>query len=99
MIRISTASAEANALMGDRLEMKIGLNVFCETRENDDVELVKNIEESKPQRRRPGYVILWPEENEDAWQIGKRYAIPEAQVLACAEGGCIPEGKPLVLKI
>jgi len=99
MIRISAASAEANALMGDRLEMKIGLNVFCETRENDDVELVKNIEEGKPQRRRPGYVILWPEENEDTWQIGKRYAIPEAQVLACADGGCISEGKPLVLKI
>lgn len=99
MIRISVSSAEANALMSDRLEMKIGLSVFCETRESEDVELVRSISEGETVKRRPGYVIFWPEKGEDAWSIGRRYAIPEAQVQACADEGCIQPGSPLVLKI
>ncbi len=98
-IRISVVSAEANALMSDRLEMKIALNIFCETRETEDVELVRNMEEGAEQRRRPGYVILWPEEGEDAWSIGRRYAIPEALVQACAGESCVAPGKALVLRI
>lgn len=99
LIRISVTSAEANALMSDRLEMKIGLSVFCETRETEEVELVRSIEEAEPPKRRPGYVILWPEPGEDTWSIGRRYAIPEAQVVECAGEGCVASGKPLVLRI
>ena len=99
MIRIGVASAEANALMSDRLEMKIGLNLFCETREDEEVELVRSIEEGERVSRKPGYVIFWPEAGEDAWSIGRRYAIPEAQVLECTQEGCVAAGKPLVLRI
>ena len=99
MVRISVSSAEANALMSDRLEMKIGLNVSCETREYDDIEIAREIGEGESIRRRPGYVICWPEPAEDAWTIGRRYAIPESTVLENAENGEIQPGSPLVLRI
>ncbi|MBQ8506598.1 MAG: DUF3794 domain-containing protein [Clostridia bacterium] len=98
-IRLSVTSAEANALMSDRLEMKIGLNVFCETRVNSDIEIAREIEEGEAAERRPGYVIYWPEENEDAWAIGRRYAIAESIVRENAENGEVKAGKPLVLRI
>lgn len=97
-IRLSVTSAEANALMSDRLEMKIGLNVFCETRKNEEIELARTVAEGGEIERRPGYVICWPDAGDDAWSIGRRYAVPEEIVYAGAEGSLQP-GKPLVLRM
>lgn len=99
LIRIAVASAEANALMSDRLEMKIALQLFCESRSSDEVRLVRNIEEGEGVLKKPGYVIYWPENGDDAWSIGRRYAISEKQVQECAGEGRISAGKPLVLRI
>ena len=79
-ISIEVVSAEANALMSDRLEMKTTLNVCCETRLRGRATVVQDAAEGEPIRKRPGIVILWPCEGEDGWSIGKRYGVPVAGV-------------------
>jgi len=99
-IALEVTGAEANALMSDRLEMKTMLNVCCETRRRSQVTLVQEVKEADEIRRRSGMVILWPDEGESAWEIGKRYALPVDRVVG--EGDKkrrIEAGKPIVLKI
>lgn len=92
-LTVQVLAAEASALMGDRLDMKIQLGLRCETRNRQSVSLVTRVETGEPIARRPGIVIVWPEAGEDAWSIGRRYAIPAAQAAEAAPG------KPLVLKV
>ncbi len=97
-IHICVTGAEANALMGDRLEMKIGLNIFCETRLNEHLTLARELSEGEEISRRPGYVICWPSAQEDAWRLAKRYGVAEQSVLDSADG-TVEAGKPLVLRL
>ena len=93
LIDIQVLSAEANALMSDRLELKLQLSVACDTRRRERVELVEEIEEDEPIQRRAGIVIRWPEAGESQWDIAKRYAVPVASV------GEVEAGKPVVVKV
>lgn len=92
-VTVQCVSTEASALMGDRLDVKAQLGVFCETRSRDAVRIVTGIEQGAPICRRPGIVIVWPGEGEDAWRLGQRYAIPAARAAEARTG------KPLVLKM
>ena len=92
-LTVQTLAAEASALMGDRLDMKVQLGVRCETRDRLDVSLVTDVTEGAPLERRPGIVIVWPEPGEDAWTIARRYAIPAAQTAG------VTAGKAMVLKV
>lgn len=99
-IGLEVVSAEANALMSDRLEMKTMLNVCCETRRRAQVTVVQDVTEGEPIVKRPGIVILWPDSDENAWEIGKRYALPVERVTGEGEAKRkIEPGKPLVLKL
>ena len=93
LIDIQVVSAEANALMSDRLEMKLQLAVTCETRNREDVRVVEEIEEGEALQRRAGIVIRWPAAGESAWEIGKRYGVPADSV------GEVEAGAPVVLKV
>ncbi len=93
LIDIQVLSAEANALMSDRLEMKLQLSVTCETRQRTDVEIVTEIAEGAPVQRRPGIVINWPLPGETAWDLGKRYGIPADDV------GEVEAGQAVVMKV
>ena len=99
MVCIGVTSAEANALMSDRLEMKIGLNLCCERRVCEELTLVAAVEEGERVPRRPGYIVCWPESGEDAWDIGRRYGVPESAVLEGVAEGKLRSGQPLVLRI
>lgn len=92
-ISIQTVNAEANALMSDRLEMKIQLIICCETRKRESYEVIGSIEEGEEIRKKPGIIIYWPGEGENVWSIGKRYGIPADSVDA------VQNGKPVILKI
>lgn len=92
---ISVTSAEANALMSDRLEMKIGLNLDAQARIQQDFSIVNEISEGETVQKKPGYIICWPEAGEDAWTIGKRYAVAAAKL----GDGQVEAGKPLVIRI
>ena len=95
LIDIQVLSAEANALMSDRLEMKLQLSVTCETRRRERVSVVEEVEEDDdaPIRRRPGIVVAWPDAGETAWDIGKRYAVPVGQIEK------VEAGEPVVVKV
>lgn len=93
LVDIQVISAEGNALMSDRLEMKLQLAVTCETRVRQRVRVVEELEEDEPLQRRAGIVIRWPEAGETAWDIGKRYGVPADSV------GEVETGKPVVLKV
>ena len=93
LLAVRALSVEAGALMGDRLDLRAQLSVRCETRRRRLERSVTDVEEGEPLARRPGIVIVWPEAGEDAWSIGRRYAIPAARA-ADAQ----PD-KALVLKI
>ena len=93
LIDTQVLSAEANALMSDRLEMKLTLSIACETRRREAVTIVEDIGEGEPIRRRPGIVVRWPEPGETQWDIGKRYGVPAANV------GEVEAGKAVVVKV
>ena len=93
LIDLQVLSAEANALMSDRLEMKLQLSVTCQTRQRTQLEIVTELTEGAHVQRRPGIVVSWPLPSETAWDIGKRYGIPAVSV------GEIEAGKAVVLKV
>lgn len=93
---LGVISAEANALMSDRLEMKILLGIDCEDRRQQKLCFVSDITEGERGERRPCYVVCWPMEGEDAWSIAKRYGV---RADAVAPEGKIEPGEPLVLRI
>ena len=93
IVDIEVLSAEANALMSDRLEMKLNLSVACQTRRREAVEVVEEIREGEPIPRRPGIVVRWPEIGETAWDVARRYAIPVESV------GEVEAEKPVVVKM
>ena len=93
IIDLRVLSAEANALMSDRLEMKIQMCAVCETRRRERIDVVEGVAEGAPIQNRPGIVICWPDAGEDAWSVGKRYGVPSERV------GEIRRGQPVVLKI
>lgn len=99
VVLLSVASAEANALMSDRLEMKIALCADCEDRVQETFEIVSDISEGEVQPRKPGYIICWPESGEDAWSIGKRYGISASAVMESTADKKIVSGQPLILRI
>lgn len=92
-LSVQTLSAEAGALMGDRLDLKVQLGVTCETRTRETARIVTDVQEGVPLVRRSGIVIVWPGAGEDAWSIARRYAIPSAQAADAQPG------KALVLKL
>ena len=93
LIELQVLSAEANALMSDRLEMKVQLAATCETRRREKAGVVTQVDEGERVRRQPGIVICWPDAGEDAWRVGKRYGVPPEAV-----GEWTPDA-PVVLKL
>ena len=99
-ISVQVLSAEANALMSDRLEMKTMLAVSLETRERKTAHVVQDVTEGEPIQRRSGLVLFWPEAGETAWDIGKKYALPVAEVEGEGESKrAIEPGKAILLKL
>ena len=98
-VRLNVASAEANALMSDRLEMKIALCADCETRIQKSAEVVSDLQEGEVRQRKSGYIICWPEEGETAWSIGRRYGIAADVVSESTAEQKIVPGQPLVLRV
>ena len=98
-VRLNVVTTEANALMSDRLEMKVGLCVDCEARLQQEVTVVRDLKEGEDAPRRPGSVICWPEAGDDAWSIGRRYGISEESVEESAPEGGMRMGQPMILRI
>ena len=99
-VTVEAASAEANALMSDRLELRCVLDVGAETRVTRAYRLLSDAEEGEDVKKRPGIVLFWPGEEDDVWSIGKRYNVSVEDVRAMNGGtDVIRQGRALVLKI
>ena len=93
LVGLQTLSCEANALMSDRLEMKLQLAVTCETRRREQLRVLLEADEGEPVQRRPGIVLAWPETGETPWDIARRYAVPVESV------GEIEAGRAVVVRV
>lgn len=99
-VRVEALNAEANALMSDRLEVKVSLSAFVETCVNRTFEPVTAISEAEPVSRRPGIILFWPGKDDNIWTIGKRYNLPVEKVVEMNGGQrFIEPGKAMVLRI
>ena len=99
-LTVEPISAEANALMSDRLELKCALSIAAETRRTRAYDLVSDVQEGEDVKKRPGIVLFWPNESDDVWSVGKRYNVPVHEVLAMNGGSeVLKKGKAIVLKI
>ena len=99
-VTVEALSAEANALMSDRLELRCLLNVAAETRVTKEYRLLSGAQEGEDVKKRPGIVLFWPGSDDDIWSIGKRYNVSVEDVRAMNGGtDVIRQGKALVLKI
>ncbi len=99
-VTVEAASAEANALMSDRLELRCVLNVGAETRVTRRYTLLSDAQEGEDVKKRPGIVLFWPCDGDDVWSIGKRYNVSVEDVRAMNGGtDIIRQGRALVLKI
>ena len=96
-VRIEAVSADATALMSDRMELRCELIMSAETRVLETETLVDSIEEGECAERRSGIVICWPDAEDSVWSIGKRYSVPVQAVLEM-NGGKVQPGKALVLR-
>ena len=56
-------------------------------------QLLTDVEAGAEIRKKPGYVIFWPEGGEDAWTVGKRYGVETTAV------GPVKPGEPVIVKI
>ena len=99
-VTVEALSAEANALMSDRLELRCLLSVGAETRVTREYSLLSGAQEGEDVKKRPGIVLFWPGRGDDIWSIGKRYNVSVEDVRAMNGGtDVIRQGKALVLKI
>ena len=99
-VTAEAVSAEANALMSDRLELRCLLNVRAETRVTRDYQLLSGAQEGEDVKKRPGVVLFWPGRDDDIWSIGKRYNVSIEDVRAMNGGtDIIRQGQALVLKL
>ena len=97
LIRMNVITAEANALMSDRLEMKIAVCIDYENRKYNAQSFAADMEVVEAKKRKSGYIICWPSEDDDEWTLGKRYAISADGIKKAAGAGGITAGKCIVL--
>ena len=97
-LRLEAVSADASALMSDRIELRCDLLVNGETRVTGHAEVAERLEEIEETPRRPAIVVCWPGEEDTLWSIGKRYKLP-IEAVAALNGGkqTLQPGKALVL--
>lgn len=100
VVRIDVLSAEANALMSDRVELRCMLQVTTITRFTLGTEVVCGATEGESIKRRPGIILFWPTGDDNLWSIGRRYSVSVDEVRQMNGGsGVIEQGKAMVLRI
>lgn len=99
-VQVNVLTAEANALMSDRVELRCMLSVTAVTRFVEQSDLVNDATEMPPVKKRPGIILFWPTSGDSIWSIGRRYAVSVEEVKAMNGGSTVIEqGKAMVLRI
>ena len=99
-VTVEALSAEANALMSDRLETALPAQRQCRDARDEGIPPLERRAGGEDVKKRPGIVLFWPGCDDDIWSIGKRYNVSVEDVRAMNGGtDIIRQGKALVLKI
>ena len=79
-VRVSASAPEGNALMSDRIEIKCMLSLTCDKRTSEEETFVEGILEEGENKPKKGVMIVWPQKEDSAWTIAKRYLTPVKNV-------------------
>ena len=79
-IALEVESADASALMNDRLEVSCALRLSGTRRKEEGFSLVSSAKTVPAEKEPFGVVLYWPSEGEDLWEIGKRYRMSAARI-------------------
>lgn len=79
-VRANVLSAEGTALMSDRIEFKCLLEIEAEKRRSAVYAVAADLKAAGENERPRGVLLIWPQEGDTNWSIGKKYRIPEKRV-------------------
>ncbi|MBQ3222565.1 MAG: DUF3794 domain-containing protein [Clostridia bacterium] len=81
-IELEVESADASALMSDRMEVSCALRLSGTHREEETVRKVASAQAVPAQKKPFSVVLYWPSQEESLWEIGRRYRVPEERLAA-----------------
>ncbi|MBQ3078439.1 MAG: DUF3794 domain-containing protein [Clostridia bacterium] len=96
-VSVSVQSAEGNALMSDRIEMKCMLGIGISAREKKSIQTVSDVIPDGENARVHGIRLVWPEAGDEVWDVAKRYLVPAASIEKAGQGRIVP-GKAIVIR-
>lgn len=95
-IRIDVESADASALLSDRLEISCAMRVSGMHRQETHLRMVSSVS-AVPVEKKPFSVVLyWPSPGESLWEIGRRYRIPGERLAKLNEERA--ESEPMIVR-
>ncbi len=97
-VQVTCVSPEGNALMSDRIEIKCMLFLTSDKRTSKAVSFSEGILEEGENKRKKGVMIVWPQKEDTAWTIAKRYLTP-VQNVENAINANLSNQNPLVLRL
>lgn len=97
-VSVTSLSPEGNALMSDRIEIKCMLSLTGDKRTSRAVSFSEGILEEGENKIKKGVMIVWPQKDDSAWTIAKRYLTPVRNV-ENAINASQSNQNPLVLRL
>ena len=79
-VRVNVLSADGAALMSDRIEFKCLLEIEAEKRRSAVHSVAADLLPSGDNERPRGVLLIWPQEGDTSWSVGKKYHIPVSRV-------------------
>jgi len=99
MICMKVLASEANTLMSDRVELKCSLGITAFTRDEAAAKVASEISEGDGLKKKPGIIIVWPDNTDTVWSIAKKYSLPSEYIASLWCGDTAEPGKAMVIKI
>lgn len=97
-IRVNVVGAEGTALMSDRIEFKCLLEIEAEKRRSAVHSVASELTAAGENERPRGVLLIWPQEGDTSWTVGKKYRIPVKRVSENCKGGDDIGGSVIVMR-
>lgn len=97
-VRVLAVSPEGNALMSDRIEVKCMLALSADKRTDGKITIADGLAEAGENNKIKGVMIVWPNPNDTAWSIAKKYITTVDNVQNAFDDETSNQ-KPLVLRL
>ena len=98
LLRVEVESADATAVMNDRLEVNCSLRLSGTHRADARARSVAAMSERPVEKEPFGITVYWPDEGESLWEIGRRYRVSEERLREMCGGDAPKPGEPLIVR-